>query len=238
MLRTLFYLFLLSASTLLAAVLPSRTAAVLQEVSGSVGVIPVGGLTEGVSGIVIRRFDKEHEAIIAAAVVKNSGEARSEIELLPFDALPQHRLPSIKAEPKSGDKVILGYLYDRVLPIVPNPASLEKAREALPELTLVHPDLFAVELASERDALPHKNSFMKMCRKQHIGLVMFMFKDGTDFIDCLSWKKVAKTELSANEGELTAPFYNRFGEIEAPFYDFSNYELKDFDKYYKKVEEE
>ena len=238
MLRIFLSLFISFSSILSAAVVPSQTVTTLQQVSKGGGIVEAGNLPEGISGIVIRRFDEKHEAVIATAVVKNSTEERSEVELQPFRLLPQHKLPAVKAEPKSGDKVILGYLYDRVLPIVPNSRSFQKAKESFSGLTLVHPDLFAVELASDRDALPHRNNFQKMCKKQHIGLVMFMFKDGTDFIDCISWKRVAKSDVTAVSDELTAPFYNRFGEIEPPFYDFSSYELKDFDKFYKKVEGE
>ncbi len=238
MLRMFLSLFISFSSILSATVVPSQTVTTLQEVSKSGGIVPAGNLPEGISGIVIRRFDEKHEAVIATAVVKKSTDERSEVELQPFRLLPQHKLPAVKAKPESGDRVILGYLYDRVLPIVPNSRSFQKAKESFSGLTLIHPDLFAVELASDRDALPHRNNFQKMCRKQHIGLVMFMFKDGTDFIDCISWKRVAKSDVTAVSDELTAPFYNRFGEIEPPFYDFSSYELKDFDKFYKKVEGE
>jgi len=238
MLRTFLSLFILFLSILSADVIPSRTVTTLQEVSKNKGIVAAGNLTEGISGIVIRRFDEKHEAIIATAVLTSSTEKRSEVELKPFTQLSQHKLPTVKAEPESGDKVVLGYLYDRVLPIVPNGVSFQKAKESFSGLTLIHPDLFAVELASERDALPHRNNFRKMCEKQHIGLVMFMFKDGTDFIDCISWKRVAKSDVTAVSDELSAPFYNRFGTIEPPFYDFSSYELKDFDKFYKRVEGE
>ncbi len=238
MLRMFLSLFIAFSSILSAAVVPSQTVTTLQEVSKKGGVVAAANLPEGMSGAVIRRFDEIHAAVIAAAVVKKSTNESSEVEFRPFRLLPQHKLPTVKAEPKSGDRIILGYLYDRVLPIVPNGRSFQKAKESFGELTLIHPDLFAVELASDRDALPHRNNFQKMCRKQHIGLVMFMFKDGTDFIDCISWKRVAKSDVTAVSDELTAPFYNRFGEIEPPFYDFSSYELKDFDKFYKKVEGE
>ncbi|MCF6201440.1 MAG: plasminogen-binding N-terminal domain-containing protein [Hydrogenimonas sp.] len=239
MFRSLFSIFFLFSAYLFAgSQIPTPVAAKLKQASAKKGVIEATNLTAGMSGIVIRRFDKSHEAIIATAVVTSIDQNGSTVEFRPFKALSQHKLPSIKSRPKAGDIVVLGYLYDRILPIVPNLASYKKAKESLAELTLIHPDLFAVELASERDALPHKNNFQKACTKFHLGLVMFMYKDGSSFIDCISWKRVAKSDLKAAEGELIAPFYNRFGEIEPPFYDFSSYKLKDFDKFYKKVERE
>ncbi|WP_457595571.1 plasminogen-binding N-terminal domain-containing protein [Hydrogenimonas sp.] len=238
MLRLLTLLIVSYSTLLLSAPVPKQVTTTLQEVTKGGGIVPEGGLPEGMSGIVIRTFDENHEAIVATAVVTKSDADRSEVALKPFTALFQPRLPTIKAQPRNGDRVVLGYLYDRLLPIVPNARSFEKAKKSLKGFTLAHPDLFAVELASERDALPHRNNFQKICTKLHLGLVMFMFKDRSDFIDCNSWKRVAQSDLGAAEGELVAPFYNRFGPIEAPFYDFSNYELTDFDGYYGKVEEE
>lgn len=238
MLRTLLSLFILTITLLNGGMLPQKVETALEKVSKKEGVVPVGNLKEGTSGIVIHSFDKNHEAIVAAAIVKRSDKESSTVEFVPFKELSQHKLPAIKVTPAIGDKLLLGYLYDRVLPIVPNAASFKKAKDSFPELTLVHPDLFAVELASERDALPHKNNFQKVCTKLHLGLVMFMYKDGTSFVDCKSWKRVGRSEVTATEGELVAPFFNRFGEIEPPFYDFSDYKLKDFDKFYKKVEGE
>ncbi len=238
MFRIVLPLFLSIISTIYATDIPSRTASVLLEVEADEGVVNVGNLPKGMSGIVIHRFDEKHEAIVAVATVTSSEPQSSKVKFSVFNALHQPKLPTPKAKPKRGDRVILGYLYDRVLPIVPNGRSFQKAKESFPDLTFIHPDLFAVELASERDALPHRQNFMKMCKKQHIGLVMFMFKDGSDFIDCISWEKVADADIAAAEGDLVAPFYNRFGEIEAPFYDFSDYKLKNFDKFYKQVEGE
>ncbi|WP_457593301.1 plasminogen-binding N-terminal domain-containing protein [Hydrogenimonas sp.] len=238
MLRLFLVFLTFFAATLFAGTLPSQTAATLLETTGKEGVVNIGNLPKGMSGIVIHSFDDNHEAIVALATVTESEAGRSKVRFSPFTALSNPKLPTLKAEPQSGDRVILGYLYDRVLPIVPNGRSLKKAKESFGDLDFVHPDLFAVELASERDALPHRNNFQKICTKLHLGLVMFMFKEGTDFIDCVSWEKVAQSETGAAEGELTPPFYNRFGEIEPPFYDFSDYKLKNFDKFYKQVEKE
>ncbi len=238
MLRIMTLLIVSYTTLLFSAPVPGQVATTLQEVTPRGGIVPVGGLPEGMSGIVVHSFDEGHEAIVAVAIVTRSGADRSEVELRPFTALRQPRLPTAKAEPRSGDRVVLGYLYDRLLPIVPNARSFEKAKKALDRYTLVHPDLFAVELAGDRDALPHRNNFQKICTKLHLGLVMFMFKERSDFIDCNSWKRVAQSDLHAADGELVAPFYNRFGPIEPPFYDFSNYELKNFDRFYTMVEEE
>jgi len=69
-----------------------------------------------------------------------------------------------------------------------------------------------------------------------IGLILFVFKDGSDFIDCNSWQKIYHTNFSSTEGETVKPFYNRVGEISTPFYDWSDHTLGDFDTYYKNLE--
>jgi len=234
--KNLFLPFLLIAS-LYAMEEPQTVTAVLHDVQKNRAVIDLSHLPIGTSGIVIHRYDEKHRAIVASAVTVTSDKNSTTIELLPYRGLEHPKLPTIKTQPQHGDRVILGYLYDRILPIVPNKASFEKAREAFPNRTLIHPDLFAVELANEKQPLPQKRHFQRMCEKMHLGLVLFMFQDGSDFIDCVSWKKVGHVDLQSVDGEhFKSPFFHRFTSIPSSPFDWNDYTMNSFDQYYKRLE--
>jgi hypothetical protein len=234
--KNLFLPFLLTLS-LCAMDKPKTVTTTLYEIQKNHATIQGVHLPVGTSGIVIHRYDEKHRAIVASAVTVMSNENGTTIELLPYRGLMHSKLPTIKTEPQNGDTVILGYLYDRILPIVPNKASFEKAKEAFTNLTLIHPDLFAVELAKEKQPLPQKRHFQRMCEKMHLGLVLFMFQDGSDFIDCVSWKKVGHVDLKSVDGEhFKSPFFHRFNAIPSAPFDWSNHTMNQFDQYYKKLE--
>jgi hypothetical protein len=200
-------------------------------------VVPVGDIPEGVSGIVIHRYNEEHSAIVSAAVVTRSGAEETRLALKPWRGLVQPNLPTVKTRPQKGDKVILGYLYDRVLPIVPNQKSYEFAKEQFTSLHFLHPDLFAAELSKAKNPLPTKEDVQLTCEKFHLGIVMFMFKDHSDFIDCVSWKRVARSpEGAIDPNAFKQPFYNRFERIHTAFYDWGDHNITDFDRYYQKLE--
>jgi len=237
MIRTFLLLFALLATSLTAAEEPRTVTAPLENLHEKEATVAVGNIPVGVSGIVIHAYDQTHKAIVASVTVTQSGEASTKLKLLPYQGLVQPNLPTIKTKPQNGDTVILGYLYDRVLPIVPNQESFEKARESFPKLHLIHPDLFAAELAKDKSPLPYREHFEKMCEKMHLGIVMFMFEDGTDFIDCISWVKVGGAEVTSVDAKhFKQPFFNRFEEIPSAFYDWTEYKIRDFDRFYKKLE--
>lgn len=239
MIRTFLLLLALLATSLTASEEPRTVTAPLENLHENEATVAAGNIPVGVSGIVIHAYDQTHKAIVASVVVTQGGEAYTKLKLLPYRGLVQPNLPTIKTKPQNGDTVILGYLYDRVLPIVPNQESFEKAKESFPKLRLIHPDLFAAELAKDKSPLPYRDHFAKMCEKMHLGLVMFMFKDGTDFIDCVSWVKVGSSDVTSIDAEhFKQPFFNRFEEIPSAFYDWSEYKIEDFDRFYRKLESE
>ncbi|WP_353661891.1 plasminogen-binding N-terminal domain-containing protein [Hydrogenimonas sp. SS33] len=235
--KTLF-LISLAAGTLFAAEPRSETGT-LQQVSGKTGTVDLKNIPAGVSGIVIHTYNPTHKAIVASAVVTRSDAAQTSIKLLPYTGLKQPNLPSVKTPPRQGDTVILGYLYDRVLPIVPNRKSFDKARKSFSKLHIIHPDLMAAELAKDKSPIPDKEHFQRMCDKFALGIVMFMYADGTDFLDCKSWQKVAHVDVASVEPKkFKQPFYNRFEEIPSPFYDWTEHKIDDFDRFYKRLEQQ
>ncbi|SFP82397.1 plasminogen-binding N-terminal domain-containing protein [Hydrogenimonas thermophila] len=225
-----------TTSMIFSANLPQPVTATLDSVENNKVTILQGNLTPGMSGIVIHKYDETHEAIVATAEVEKSNGSQTTLLLSKFEAIQNKNLPNIKTKPQKGDRIILGQLYNRVLPIVPNQATFQKVKESFSNFMIVHPDIFAVELSKDKKPLPEVKDFRKVCKKMNIGLVMFVFKDGSDFIDCNSWKKIYHTDISYVEGETVEPFYNRIGEIPEPIFDWSSYKLGNFDAYYQNLE--
>ena len=224
-------------ASLLAAREPRTEQGTLSNVQGHTAEVALSGIPKGVSGIVVHSYDATHKAIVASAFVTGSKEGVTQLKLVPYRGLEQPNLPNVKTPPQNGDLVILGYLYDRVLPVVPNEKSFALARRSFSKFRLIHPDLMAAELAKEKSPIPNRKHFRRMCEKFSLGLVLFMFRDGSDFIDCVSWEKVGHADVaSVDPKDFKQPFYNRFEEIPSPFYDWSEHKIEDFDKFYKDLE--
>ena len=230
--------FLLFFATLLSAGDgPRSVTTTLTDVKANSAVAKGVHLPVGVSGIVVHHYDQTHAAIVSSAFVTGDDPKGTTLKLVPYRGLRQPNLPTVKTPPSDGDTVILGYLYDRVAPIVPNEKSFETARRRFGNLTLIHPDLIAAELAKDKTPIPDKAHLQRACEKFSLGLVMFMFSDGTDFIDCISWKRVAHSDVaSVDPKQFKQPFYNRFEKIPSPFYSWGEHKITDFDRFYKKME--
>ena len=239
MMKLRFMLIALIASMTLSVAdeAPKPRTGTLLSVEGDTAVTDIADIPVGVSGIVIHRYDKSHAAIVASVMVTQSDSAQSRHELLPYKGLEQPRLPTVKTRPIAGDRVILGYMYDRVLPIVPNQKSLEKAKKSFPYLNIIHPDLVAAELAKEKSPLPNRKVLQHTCEKFDLGLVMIMFADRTDFLDCISWTRLKTSSIKADDpDQFKQPFFHRFDALPTAFYDWSEYKMQSFDKFYARLE--
>jgi len=225
-----------STSIVFASNFPKSVTATIDSIEKSKATISQGDITPGMSGIVIHEYDETHKTIVATALVQSSNKSQTTLLLSKFDGLQNEKLPNIKTKPQKGDLVLLGQLYNRVLPIVPNQATLQNIKEKFANFMIIHPDIFATELSKDKKPLPEVKDFQNICKKMNIGLVMFVFKDGSDFIDCNSWKKIYHTDMGYIKDKTVKPFYNRIGKIPESIFDWSNYALGNFDEYYKKLE--
>ncbi len=230
--------FLLASLIALYAAEPRSVTGTLTSATTTSGTVDIGSVPIGVSGIVVHAYDRSHRAIVATAIVQGSEGGRTTVELRPYRGLRQPNLPDVKTPPQKGDTVVLGYLYDRVLPIVPNQKSFDLAHRSFPKLHIVHPDLIAAELAKAKTPIPDREILQKSCDKFNLGLVMIMLADGTDFLDCQSWTKVGHSDIAAVDvTHFKQPFFNRFEEIPSPFYDWSDHTIADYDNFYRKLEQ-
>ena len=188
----------------------------------------------GSSGIIIHNYDSEHRTIIAKAVVTKKEAGSMYLKLYYYKDLNMDALPSYKIVPQVGDTVIFNYLYKRVLPIVPNESSFNAFKQRFPNLDVVHPDLFAYELAKENTPAPKLSDFRTECNADDFGLLFFAVNDNGYFVDCTSFKVIAKMPF-VTEGKKQAPFYTRVKNIKSRFFGLGSDEVKKFDDYYKKL---
>ena len=183
----------------------------------------------GSSGVVIHNFDKEHATIVARAELIKPDMIKYKI----FDALKQEALPTPNILPKTGDKVILNYLYDRALIIAPNFKTYENIQKLHPKIEWLHPDLFAAELSKSKNPAPSKEDFKNFCNKFAVGLIYFALNNKGYFVDCYSFKKVSSENIVIQKGDVKLPFYSRIKEIETGWFNFYGAsEVKDYTNYY------
>ena len=192
--------------------------------------VPVGS-----SGVIIRKFDDNHETIIAKAVVESKNEQEIKIKFKVFDMLKQDALPSPKIFPKKGDIVILNYLYDRAFAIVPNEESYLEVLSSFQNISWIHPDILAAFLSKEYNPQPSKEDFQTVCNKNASMLLFFAIGDKGYFVDCNTFQVLKETPFDKKEGKETLPFYSRIGEIESNIFNFSKSNIDNYENYYKKL---
>ena len=232
--KFLFFLMLFSLSSLFSFSLePYQTKIIKLE--GNEAVVPDSPQVNiGSSGIVIHNFDDKHRTIITKAVVTKKTGTNMYLKLYYYKDLNMDALPSYKIVPKVGDTVIFNYLYKRILPIVPNKEAFEKFKNEFPRIDVIHPDLFAYELAVEGNTAPKLSDFRKECNNDDFGLLFFALSDQGYFVDCTSFKVIGKLDFPT-EGKKEKPFYTRIKNIKPKFFGLGSDEIKDFDSYYKKL---
>jgi len=232
--KILFFLMLFSLSSLFSFSLePYQTKIIKLE--GNEAIVPDSPQVNiGSSGIVIHNFDTKHRTIITKAVVTKKEGGNMYLKLYYYKDLNMDALPSYKIVPKVGDTVIFNYLYKRILPIVPNKEAFEKFKNEFPRIDVIHPDLFAYELAVEDNPAPKLSDFRKECNNDDFGLLFFALSDQGYFVDCTSFKVIGKLDFPT-EGKKEKPFYTRIKNIKPKFFGLGSDEIKDFDSYYKKL---
>ena len=205
----------------------------LISVDEGVGTIIDGSdIVVGSSGVVMHKFEGSQSSIIARAVVtqKSGGFAKVRFEV--FDALAQKALPLPGILPKSGDELILNYLYDRSLIVVPNKEIYAEVINAFKGVTFIHPDIVGSYLSYEYKPNPSRDDFRKICAQNSAGLIFIAMDKQGVFADCGSFKPL-RTFASGSVAYYQLPFYSRVGEIKTVIWDFTNGPISDYDKHYR-----
>ena len=229
-----FLLFLAAACLGFAAEFSMREyKAPLISVDEGVGtIIDSPSIVTGSSGVVMHRFDNIQSSIIARAVVTQKGGGFAKVRFEVFDALEQKALPLPGILPKSGDELVLNYLYDRSLIVAPNKEIYSEVVGAFKGVTFIHPDIVGSYLSYEYKPNPSRDDFRKMCNQSAAGLIFIAMNNEAVFADCQSFEPLKRFQSGAVK-YYHLPFYTRVKDIDTVFWKWGSEQISDFDRHYK-----
>ncbi len=234
--KKIFWLTCLAFSTLFAGFNPAPYRTTLQDVTKKGATVEDRNIPVGSSGIVMHSFDAKHRAIIATVIVTGKKEGKLALTFHKFRRLRQSALPEYKIAPADGDTVILNYLYNRVLPIVPDAEHFRSFSAKHASFEVVHPDLFASALYFDHQPQPTKKDFRETCSQNDLALLYFAVGKSGHFVDCQSFKIVASEPLATpvDSQKAQEPFYSRVPEIKNRLGGIMGGEsIGDYNLYYK-----
>ena len=227
------FLFLLGISASAAEFSMPQYESPLIEVEEGYGTIMNSpNIAVGSSGVVMHRFANGDRSIVARAVVTEKMGNLAKVRFEVFDSLEQKALPLPRALPDRGDTVILNFLYNRALLVVPNAEIYEQIVRAFPNITFIHPDLAGAHLSYNFKPNPSRDDFRKMCSNNAVGLIFIALNEESVFADCGSFQ-VLKSFQSGQVSYYQIPFYSRIGKIDTMFWDVLNGQISDYDRHYR-----
>ena len=189
----------------------------------------------GSTGIVLHQFDADHQTIIAKVEAISKMNDTMMLKLSQYLGVKQDALPSYNITPQVGDKVILNFLYNRALAIVPNINSYKMITRSYNNIIWTHPDIFASKLSIEYTPRPTKKEFQEICSSENIGLLFFHIDQTGYFVDCNSFVVLDKIPLPQTKN-IQLPFYTRIQNIKSRFSIFGGDKgITDYNSYYKKL---
>ena len=195
-------------------------------------IIDSPSIVTGSSGVVMHRFDNIQSSIIARAVVTQKGGGFAKVRFEVFDALEQKALPLPGILPKSGDELVLNYLYDRSLIVAPNKEIYSEVVGAFKGVTFIHPDIGGSYLSYEYKPNPSRDDFRKMCNQSAAGLIFIAMNNEAVFADCQSFEPLKRFQSGAVK-YYQLPFYTRVKDIDTVFWKWGSEQISDFDRHYK-----
>lgn len=149
----------------------------------------------GANAIIVQQIKNATSIVAKAAVVGRQG-GLLKLKIEEFKDLEQDALPELIMNAKVGDKVIINFLYDRVLLIAPDEKSYEKVVQFYPELYFIHPDILGAYMVREFKLSPKREHFATVCKNNAIGIVGFVMKKSVKFVDCASFALLFEENLS------------------------------------------
>lgn len=173
--------------------------------------LPVNGM----SGIIVHRYDDSVKAVTGYFTQTTSG---GEASLVQYDNIYHDALPTVKTSVKAGDKVIGGYLYDTVMLLAPDADTYAKITSSHQKLW-IHPDNFAVFLAKEGEKQPTKENLATFAKQYLVGLIYIVRKNSAILLDPISGKIVGKKSLQGVPEKAQSPFFTRFKELNTGWFD-------------------
>ena len=185
----------------------------------------------GSSGVVMHKFRTDETIIARVSVIsKSGGFAKVRFEV--FDTLAQPALPLPGIAPQNGDEVVLNYLYNRSVIVVPNKEIYDEVVSAFPNMIFIHPDIVGAYLSYEYKPNPNRDDFRKMCSQSAAGLIFIALDGRSVFADCQSFAILK--EFKGGEVEYyQLPFYTRVSDIDTVFWKLDGEHINNYDAHYE-----
>lgn len=212
--------------------MPTYQTSILSVKDGYAEIPNSPNIIVGSSGVVMHTFGNGESSIIARAVVTQKSSTIAKIRFEVFSMLEQSALPLPGVTPKSGDKVILNFLYQRSLIVAPNKEIYAEIVKSFPNITFVHPDIAAADLSYEYKPNPSRDDFRRICKNNAAGLIFIALDGKGVFADCGSFK-ILKEFPSGKISYYELPFYTQIKNIKTAFWDFKNGQINDYNEHYK-----
>ncbi len=218
----------------LAMVWASLIKAPLFDVDADQGLIKITTLQEGVSGFVVRRFNDEHSAIIAKAVVVDvdAKNKQATVAFSAYEGLKQNALPKGEWHPKEGDEVQLAFAYNRALLLAPSREIYYQVTSRGKNIAWVSSDLFAAMLSERGHPTPLQEDIQDFCDVATVGLLYIYAKQTLFTLDCHSFQVLQTTPLTHKVSQDQRPFYSRIETIREAWWGDGSAPMKAYEPYY------
>ncbi len=212
----------------------------LFNVDNDQGDIKIETIQTGVSGFVVRRFNEEHSAIIANAVVVevDATNHQATVAFSAYNGLKQEALPRGKWYPQDGDEVQLAFAYDRALLIAPDRDLYGEITSKGERIRWVSPDLFAAMLSERGHPTPLRQDIQDFCDANMVGLLYLYAQQNLWTLDCRSFQLLQITPLSYTVSAPQLPFYSRIKDIREALWGEGSSPMKEYDPYYLQLIEQ
>ena len=111
---------------------------------------------------------------------------------------------------------------DRAFLIAPTQDIYEKVRNAYPDVTWLHPDLFAAYLMDIGHTAPVKGDFRKICAQYATGVVYIVNLNEGQALDCQTFSLIKKDYITGRAPieERMLPFFSRIGSTNQEWFSY------------------
>lgn len=226
------FVFILSLASAANFSMPTYTSNLTSVKNGYGKVIDSPDIIIGSSGIVMHTFNNGESSIIARAVVTDKSAGFATVRFEVFQALSQPALPVPGILPKVGDKVILNYLYNRAIIVVPNEEIYTQIINSFPSIHFINPDLAASHLNAYRKPNPSRDDFRKICAQTVAGLIFIAMDKKAVFADCGSFE-ILKSFETGEVKNYQVPFFSNVYGISPAWWKWDSAYIANYNKHYK-----
>ena len=202
--KKVIFMYILSTFLLFSTLIPNRVYTTISSVNDNNFTIKNSFALNGMSGLVIRDLPTGKFALL---IVKQI--SAGVVKIIDEDPLSGKNLANIKPIPKVGDRVIGGFLYDKVMVLAPNKETYINIQNRY-GLKSQNPDLFMSFLANRGKNTPDSSDYKEFAKLTHIG-IFAIFKNGfVTVYDPISQTYIGKVMMDISSYNSQKPFYSTF----------------------------